>query len=64
MKVWTGKTAELEIGATLAVLMRRRMRALKEGILMRAGVVLLLITVKADCSQLFTKLLHTRNPKL
>ena len=60
MKVWTGKTAELEIGATLAVLVRRRMGALKEGIL---GVVLLLITVKANCSQLFTKLLHTRNPK-
>ena len=41
MKVWTGETAELEVGATLAVLMRRRMRALKERILMRAGVCLL-----------------------
>ena len=63
MKVWTGEAAQLEVGSTLPVLMRRRMRILKERILMRAGVVLLLITVKADCSQLLTKLLHTRNPK-
>ena len=60
VKIWTGKTFELETCAALAVLVRMRLGGLKERIL---GVALLLITVKADLPQLFTKFFHTRNPK-
>ena len=60
VKVWTGKTFELETGAALAVLVRMGLGGLKERIL---GVALLLITVKADLPQLFTEFFHTRNPK-
>ena len=58
VKIWTGKTFELETGAALAVLVRMRLGGLKERIL---GVALLLIRVKADLPQLFTKFFYCRN---
>ena len=56
--IGTSKTFELETCAALAVLVGMRLGGLKKGIL---GVALLLIRVKADLPQLFTKFFHCRN---
>ena len=59
--IGTTKTFELETCAALAVLVGMMLGGFEERIL---GVVaLLLIRVKADLPQLFTKFFHSRDPE-